>query len=313
MQLNKLFYYGIATFSLTSLLCIYRYTEYTKLTTILLKETLDPWEKSLPGDYKTCVLMLTALNVNRSKQENEISNIFQWPSVNIENLWEKESDITGYCDGYNTENFTPNRKLIEELKAYNFRYTVADTDVKLGEPIVLHIYTISKSGKKISTQGGDFFKIRAHPPTSRSGVAVSNIIDHRNGEYTAIINTFWVGLHEIYIHLGQTGKFVEVVQKLTAVSHPLGVEFLAEYSPLGCDRTMVSNWCIEGRTTRVQCSIDRYYVKSKTMCNLSNKNGENWFCGKPEDDFWCPDHNSYYTTRRKNALDIIEMFPEYDR
>ncbi|KAM4711717.1 NXPE family member 3-like [Anableps anableps] len=115
------------------------------------------------------------------------------------------------------------------------------------------------------TSGGDFLLARLHNPTIHAGVA-GQVLDHRNGSYTALFSLLWEGSAQVEVILVHPSEGVTVLEKLTQ-EQPDRIYFHSLFHLGSVNKITTCNICLNA---------------SWRQCNYTDLNtGEPWFCYKP--------------------------------
>uniref|UniRef100_A0A096M8J4 Neurexophilin and PC-esterase domain family member 3 n=1 Tax=Poecilia formosa TaxID=48698 RepID=A0A096M8J4_POEFO len=117
--------------------------------------------------------------------------------------------------------------------------------------------------------GGDFLLARLHNPALFAGVA-GQVLDHRNGSYTAVFSLLWEGDAQVEVRLkpyvsGLTHLERNTTEKCTLSHHVLNVE----QSKGSVTEITTCNICLK--------------APQQKLCNYTDLHtGEPWFCYKPK-------------------------------
>ncbi|XP_017260089.1 NXPE family member 3 isoform X2 [Kryptolebias marmoratus] len=115
--------------------------------------------------------------------------------------------------------------------------------------------------------GGDVILARLHNPALSAGVA-GQVLDHRNGSYSAVFALPWEGSAQVEVTLVHPSEAVTVLQKLTR-EQPDRIYFKSLFRSGSVTETTTCNVCLE--TTQ------------QNLCNYTNVyTGDRWFCYKPK-------------------------------
>nr|XP_004226701.2 NXPE family member 3-like [Ciona intestinalis] len=298
-------YAVVIIFSLFVLLLYWEQIEFK------LKRYMHPWEISVDGDLTTCEYMTKLLVKAPTYRTDEL----EWKTPEFLEL------LTGLrnpsrvevrnklCSFYrhgspNYHKYPTSLKLVQNgntlFSAEHSFYLIEERDYKVNDIIKVRIEARDNFGTSAAKGGGDFFKVKAYHPQTRSSISASQTISYGNGSYDAEILAFRSGPLTVQVMLGNSGHFIDAVKHLTSEPHTHAMDFYA---------TFVN----EATSDKTQCRIQADAFISGVVCNLTNRNGETWFCVKPKPGLGCSDLTDMYTVRRKNALDLFKMFPPEDR
>uniref|UniRef100_A0A3Q2QTU0 Neurexophilin and PC-esterase domain family member 3 n=1 Tax=Fundulus heteroclitus TaxID=8078 RepID=A0A3Q2QTU0_FUNHE len=126
--------------------------------------------------------------------------------------------------------------------------------------VLIEIYDFHGRPKK---SGGDFLLARLHNPYIYAGVA-GQVLDHRNGSYSAIFSLPWEGLAQVILVHPSEG--ITVLEKLTQ-EQPGRIFFRSIFRWGSLIKTTICNICLNA---------------TQRLCNYTDLNtGEPWFCYKP--------------------------------
>ncbi|CAB1436715.1 unnamed protein product [Pleuronectes platessa] len=115
--------------------------------------------------------------------------------------------------------------------------------------------------------GGDFILARLHSPELGAGVA-GNVLDHRNGFYSALFPLLWVGSAQVEVTLVHSSEAVSVLQRLRE-ERPDRVFFKSLFRLGFLSETTVCNMCLP--------------PDQQPLCNYTDLyTGEPWYCYKPK-------------------------------
>ncbi|KAM4523257.1 NXPE family member 3-like isoform 1-T2 [Fundulus diaphanus] len=128
--------------------------------------------------------------------------------------------------------------------------------------VLIEIYDFHGRPKK---SGGDFLLARLHNPYIYAGVA-GQVLDHRNGSYSAIFSLPWEGLAQVEVILVHPSEGITVLEKLTQ-EQPGRIFFRSSFRWGSLIKTTICNICLNA---------------TQRLCNYTDLNtGEPWFCYKP--------------------------------
>ncbi|KAM4523259.1 NXPE family member 3-like isoform 2-T3 [Fundulus diaphanus] len=103
------------------------------------------------------------------------------------------------------------------------------------------------------------------PPNGGGGVA-GQVLDHRNGSYSAIFSLPWEGLAQVEVILVHPSEGITVLEKLTQ-EQPGRIFFRSSFRWGSLIKTTICNICLNA---------------TQRLCNYTDLNtGEPWFCYKP--------------------------------
>lgn len=115
--------------------------------------------------------------------------------------------------------------------------------------------------------GGDFLLARLHSPELGAGVA-GEVLDHKNGFYSALFPLLWVGSAQVEITLVHSSEAVTVLQRLRE-ERPDRVFFKSLFRLGFLSETTVCNMCLP--------------PDPQPLCNYTDLyTGEPWYCYKPK-------------------------------
>ncbi|XP_071775808.1 NXPE family member 3 isoform X2 [Centroberyx gerrardi] len=115
--------------------------------------------------------------------------------------------------------------------------------------------------------GGDFLVARLHSPELGAGVA-GQMLDHRNGFYSALFPLLWVGSARVEITLVHSSEAVAVLRRLRE-ERPDRVFFKSLFRSGFLSETTVCNMCLP--------------PSQQPLCNYTDLHtGEPWYCYKPK-------------------------------
>uniref|UniRef100_A0A667YLG8 Neurexophilin and PC-esterase domain family, member 3 n=1 Tax=Myripristis murdjan TaxID=586833 RepID=A0A667YLG8_9TELE len=115
--------------------------------------------------------------------------------------------------------------------------------------------------------GGDFLVARLHSPEFGAGVA-GQVLDHRNGFYSALFPLLWVGSARVEITLVHSSEAVSVLRRLRE-ERPDRVFFKSLFRSGFLSETTVCNMCLP--------------PSQQPLCNYTDLHtGEPWYCYKPK-------------------------------
>ncbi|XP_026233092.1 NXPE family member 3 isoform X2 [Anabas testudineus] len=115
--------------------------------------------------------------------------------------------------------------------------------------------------------GGDFLVGRLHSPELGAGVA-GEVLDHKNGFYSALFPLLWVGSAQVEITLVHSSEAVAVLQRLRE-ERPDRVFFKSLFRLGYLSETTVCNMCLP--------------PDQQPLCNYTDLyTGEPWYCYKPK-------------------------------
>ncbi|KAM3861700.1 NXPE family member 3 [Diretmus argenteus] len=115
--------------------------------------------------------------------------------------------------------------------------------------------------------GGDFLVARLHSPELGAGVA-GQVLDHRNGFYSALFPLLWVGSARVEVTLVHSSEAVAVLRRLRE-ERPDRVFFKSLFRSGFLSETTVCNMCL--------------LPNQQPQCNYTDLNtGEPWYCYKPK-------------------------------
>ncbi|KAM9344024.1 NXPE family member 3 [Pholidichthys leucotaenia] len=115
--------------------------------------------------------------------------------------------------------------------------------------------------------GGDFLLARLHSPELGAGVA-GQVVDHRNGFYSALFPLLWVGTAHIEIVLVHPSEAIDVLRRLRE-ERPDRVFFKSLFRLGFVSETTVCNMCLP--------------PDQQPLCNYTDLHtGEPWYCYKPK-------------------------------
>jgi len=290
----------------------------------------EPWEKSLPGDFETCADIVKILLENTTDEGIKSTKFFSWKTPNFSELVlrnkpskfnsDKDSLLDALChDFYNnstrrdaTIDLTAVYPNLISLTSIDYTFFVVITNqktIETGQNITIQIRTRDSLAGYTASGSGDFFKIRAENANTHSSVAASSIEDNGGGIYTATIQTFWSGRHDIRVFFGQSGHFIDLIKRFTSKNYGIESRFYGQFY----DRGHAKNKYDLFEKQRTQCHINPSILDlSHGLCNFSAKNGEEWFCEKPS-FYLCSDLYSVYSRRKQNSLKLFKLFPIHDR
>lgn len=115
--------------------------------------------------------------------------------------------------------------------------------------------------------GGDFLLAKLHSPELGAGVA-GEVLDHKNGFYSALFPLLWVGSAQVEITLVHSSEAVTVLQRLRE-ERPDRVFFKSLFRSGYLSETTVCNMCLPS--------------DQQPLCNYTDLyTGEPWYCYKPK-------------------------------
>ncbi|XP_076015150.1 NXPE family member 3 isoform X2 [Genypterus blacodes] len=115
--------------------------------------------------------------------------------------------------------------------------------------------------------GGDFLLARLHSPELGAGVA-GDVLDHRNGFYSAVFPLLWMGSALIEITLVHSSEAVAVLRRLRE-ERPDRVFFKSLFRSGFLSETTLCNMCLP--------------PDEQPLCNYTDPHtGEPWYCYKPK-------------------------------
>ncbi|CAB1333970.1 unnamed protein product [Coregonus sp. 'balchen'] len=115
--------------------------------------------------------------------------------------------------------------------------------------------------------GGDFLLARLHSPKLGAGV-VGQVLDHRNGTYSAIFPLLWQGSAQVEVTLVHPSEAVHVLGRLRE-ERPDRIFFKSLFRSGKLSQTTVCNLCLP--------------TNQEPLCNYTDPHtGEPWYCYKPK-------------------------------
>ncbi|XP_038155694.1 NXPE family member 3-like [Cyprinodon tularosa] len=115
--------------------------------------------------------------------------------------------------------------------------------------------------------GGDLIFARLHNPTVRAGV-VGEVLDHRNGSYTAVFPLLWEGSAQVEVILIHSSEAVKVIERVN-LEYPGRIFFRSLFRSGSVTEATNCNVCL--------------MAPPEQLCNFTDLNtGEPWFCYKPK-------------------------------
>ncbi|XP_035644933.1 NXPE family member 3-like isoform X1 [Oncorhynchus keta] len=115
--------------------------------------------------------------------------------------------------------------------------------------------------------GGDFLLARLHSSELEAGVA-GQVLDHRNGTYSAIFPLLWQGSAQVEMTLVHPSEAVHVLRRLRE-ERPDRVFFKSLFRSGKLSQTTVCNLCLP--------------TSQKPLCNYTDAHTEEpWYCYKPK-------------------------------
>ncbi|XP_014057085.1 NXPE family member 3 isoform X1 [Salmo salar] len=115
--------------------------------------------------------------------------------------------------------------------------------------------------------GGDFLLARLHSSKLEAGVA-GQVLDHRNGTYSAIFPLLWQGSAQVEVTLVHPSEAVHVLRRIRE-ERPDRIPFQSLFRSGKLSQTTVCNLCLP--------------TNQKPLCNYTDPHtGEPWYCYKPK-------------------------------
>ncbi|KAL0963523.1 hypothetical protein UPYG_G00307540 [Umbra pygmaea] len=115
--------------------------------------------------------------------------------------------------------------------------------------------------------GGDFLLARLHSPELGAGV-VGQVLDHRNGTYSAVFPLLWEGPARVEVTLVHSSEAVAVLRRLRE-ERPDRVFFKSFFRSGFLSETTMCNLCLP--------------ANQQPVCNYTDLHtGEPWYCYKPK-------------------------------
>lgn len=290
---------------------------------------VKPWEKSVAGDFDACSRIAPILLEKRVDESQRSSKIFSWQTprfvdiVLLKSDQEKDTSITKLI-AFVCKQFIQKKepllsladlKLQEPLLTspyHTYFKIISKKQSYLGDDIKLLIQARDSEGKNKAYGGGDFFKIRAENPETKSSVAAASIEQQENGVYVVTIKTFWTGRHDIKAVFGQSGHFIDLVKRMTSRNVVQELKFQGQFNS-DCKQT--SRHCVFGSSRQFKlCAINNLrFDKSIKLCNYSKSKGEEWYCEQPIQPLTCSNLHAVFTQRSQTSLALFRHFPLHDR
>uniref|UniRef100_A0A4W5LWD1 Neurexophilin and PC-esterase domain family, member 3 n=1 Tax=Hucho hucho TaxID=62062 RepID=A0A4W5LWD1_9TELE len=129
---------------------------------------------------------------------------------------------------------------------------------------LVHMYDFQGRPK---SYGGDFLLARLHSSNLGAGVA-GQVLDHRNGTYSAIFPLLWQGSAQVEMTLVHPSEAVHVLRRIRE-ERPDRIPFQSLFRSGKLSQTTVCNLCLP--------------TNQKPLCNYTDPHtGEPWYCYKPK-------------------------------
>ncbi|KAM9511359.1 NXPE family member 3-like isoform 2-T3 [Salvelinus alpinus] len=130
--------------------------------------------------------------------------------------------------------------------------------------VLVHIHDFQGRPK---SYGGDFLLARLHSSTLGAGVA-GQVLDHRNGTYSAIFPLLWQGSAQVEVTLVHPSEAVHVLRRIRE-ERPDRIPFQSLFRSGKLSQTTVCNLCLP--------------TNQRPLCNYTDPHtGEPWYCYKPK-------------------------------